>query len=43
MNIQNIETTQEANHQKNQQPNQKWVIELNLEFTSEESQMAEKH
>jgi hypothetical protein len=35
--------TQEANHQKSKQTDQKWSIELNQEFTTEESQMAEKH
>jgi hypothetical protein len=35
--------TQEPNHQKTKQPNQKIGIELNQEVKTEESLMAEKH
>jgi hypothetical protein len=36
--------TQDTNHQKTKNPNQKkWVIELNRDFTTEESCMVEKH
>jgi hypothetical protein len=33
----------EVNHQKTKQPNQKWGIKLNQEFTTEEPRMEEKH
>jgi hypothetical protein len=38
-----IYRTQEVNHQKPKNPMKKLIIELNREFTTEESQMAEKH
>jgi hypothetical protein len=41
--MQNTYITQEVNLQKNKQPYQKWGIEINQEFTTEESQMVEKH
>jgi hypothetical protein len=42
-NIQNIYRTQKAILQKSKQPNQKWVAELNKEFSTEESRMSEKN
>ena len=41
--IQKIYKPHEANHYKTNTPIKKWCIELNRKFTTEESQVAEKH